>query len=76
MSKPNYTVDKSVERSMGTQHGCLIDRGAADAYYHRDADPHWYPEGTYNNEKVNDLNEMQIARYMKGFNEQDDFKQF
>ena len=49
------------------RHGSLYDRGAADSYYSRSRDPHWYPNGTYNGPKVTDLDDEQIAEYMAGY---------
>ena len=48
-------------------HGGLFDRGTADSYYCRPRDPHWYPEGSYNGEKIAKLNEAEIAEYMAGY---------
>jgi hypothetical protein len=41
-------------------HGSLFDRGSADAYYRRAFEPHWYPEGTYNGEKITNLTSEEI----------------
>lgn len=30
------------------RHGGPYDRGSADAWYGRDFDPHYWPQGTYN----------------------------
>ena len=49
------------------QHGSLFDRGSADSYYGRPRDPHWYPEGSYTGVKVTDLNPVEIAAYMAGY---------
>lgn len=49
-----------------TRHGGLYDRGRADSYYGRKPDPHWYPNGTYNEPKVTDLTDAEIAEYMAG----------
>jgi hypothetical protein len=55
-------------------HGSLYDRGGADSYYRRPVDPHWYPKGTYNGERIDKLTQEEIEEYMKGYNENDDFK--
>ena len=39
-----------------TYHGQPFDRGSADSYYGRGRDPHWYPEGSYNGERVEAAN--------------------
>jgi hypothetical protein len=52
-------------------HGSLFDRGGADAYYRRAFEPHWYPEGTYNGEKITNLTSEEIEEYRKGFQYQE-----
>jgi len=49
------------------QHGGLYDRGSADSYYGRMPDPHWYPEGTGRGEKITQLNPIETAEYMAGY---------
>ena len=74
--------EKVVEALRGPQfdrklHGSLFDRGSADSYYRRPRSPHYYPEGTYNGQRVTDLTEAEIAAYNAGYdyNEQNgDFK--
>jgi hypothetical protein len=56
------------------QHGSPYDRGSADAYYWRKADPHKYPHGTYNGERVKLTDPEEIEAYMAGYNEQTDRK--
>jgi hypothetical protein len=51
------------------QHGGLYDRGSADSYYSRPRDPHWYPLGTYNGEKVTDLTASEVAEYNAGYDD-------
>ena len=34
------------------EHGSPEDRGSADRYYRRSFNPHWYPYGTGNGEKI------------------------
>ena len=50
-------------------HGSPYDRGAADSYYHRAREPHWYPNGTYNGERVTEerMTDAEIADYHLGF---------
>lgn len=48
-------------------HGSLYDRGSADSYYGRMPDPHWYPEGTGHGIKVVELNDVEVAEYMAGY---------
>jgi hypothetical protein len=49
------------------RHGSLYDRGAADSYYGRKMEPHWYPNGSYNDPKITDLDSDQIAEYNAGY---------
>ena len=56
------------------RHGSLYDRGSADAYYSRNATPHWCPAGSYNGDVVTDLDQDEIAEYMCGYNECTDRK--
>ena len=56
-----------------TEHvlGGPYDRGSADSYYGRGRDPHYYPLGTYNGDRVEayDMTAKQIAEYNKGYDE-------
>ena len=45
----------------------LYNRGAADSYYHRPRDPHWYREDSYNGEVIYDLTADEIAEYNTGY---------
>jgi hypothetical protein len=56
------------------RHGGLYDRGGSDSYYRRPRDPHWYPNGTYNGERIDDLTNEEIEEYNKGYYENNDFK--
>jgi hypothetical protein len=49
------------------QHGSLWDRGSADSYYGRPRDPHYYPQGTYNGDRVTDLTPEQVRVYLAGY---------
>ena len=49
------------------QHGSLYDRGRADSYYGRPRDPHWYPKGTYNGDKVTELSAEEILEFRAGY---------
>jgi hypothetical protein len=49
------------------QHGSLYDRGRADSYYGRPRDPHWYPKGSYNGDKVTELSAEEILEYHAGY---------
>ena len=51
------------------RHGSLYDRGSADSYYGRGVQPHWYPNGTYNEPRIEDLDAEQIAEYHAGYDD-------
>lgn len=57
-------------------HGSPYDRGHADSYYGRPKDPHYYPEGTYEGEKVTILTEEELAAYNAGYDENTARKEF
>ncbi len=54
---------------MTSKNGTPRDRGSADYWYKRPADPHHWPEGTYNGTRIeqSDMTEKQIAAYMSGY---------
>lgn len=56
------------------EHGLAFDRGAADAWYGRGPDPHYWPEGSYNGTMVEKdqmtLNELDA--YYAGYYIHDD----
>ena len=54
-------------------HGGLWDRGSADSYYSRPHDPHWFPEGSYQGQKITNLNQYEIAEYMAGYEHNEQF---
>ena len=49
------------------RHGSLYDRGTADSYYGRRPDPHWWPLGTGNGEKIIDLTIQEREEYYAGY---------
>jgi hypothetical protein len=53
-----------------TKHGSPADRGAADSWYRRPKDPHYWPEGTYNGTRVEraQMTRAQIAAYTRAYN--------
>jgi len=54
------------------RHGGPYDRGAADAYYRREYDPHYFKGDTYNSERVSgaDMTAADVIAYTVGFTEQ------
>jgi len=63
-------------REIFTRHGGAYDRGSADAYYHRPANPHYFTGDTHSSTKIEevDMSEEEIAAYMAGYNEETDRK--
>jgi len=68
--KNSYTTEDSFDRK---RHGSLFDRGSADSYYSRRPDPHWYPNGTYNEPKITDLTPEQVTEYQAGYDDNEKF---
>jgi len=59
-------------------HGSPFDRGGADSYYQRGREPHWYPQGTYNGERITEerMTESEIAQYHAGFDQNEQIQNF
>jgi hypothetical protein len=61
-----YTVHgKTYEQT----HGNAFDRGSADSYYGRPRDPHFYPNGTYNEPRIamNMMSADEVEAYHAGY---------
>jgi hypothetical protein len=58
------------------RHGSPQDRGSADAYYHREYQPHYYKGDSITSEKVEwkDMTPEEINAYRYGYDEEDDRK--
>ena len=54
-------------------HGNAFDRGSADSYYGRPRQPHYYPEGTYNGERVTNLTDDELEAYHAGYDYNEQF---
>lgn len=67
----NYTVQpQEFEGNLYDQrHGGPFDRGAADSYYNRPYDPHYYVGDTYGSNRVNliDMTAEEIVAYTAGY---------
>lgn len=67
----NYTIGaQEFEGNLYDQrHGGPFDRGAADSYYHRDFNPHYFKGDTYQSEKVElaDMTAEEIVAYTAGY---------
>jgi len=78
MLKEFTEVEKVVRALQGPQfdrenHGGLFDRGSADSYYGRPRDPHWYPAGSYNGDKITELTEAELQEYHAGYEHNEQF---
>lgn len=51
------------------RHGGPFDRGAADSYYSRPSDPHYYVGGTYMSDRVElkDMTPEELEAYNAGY---------
>ena len=70
-------TDKVVFNSQtyNARHGSPFDRGSADSYYGRKADPHYWPFGTYKGTRIEakDMTPAQIAAYRAGYDYNEQF---
>ena len=57
--------------SYDKRNGSPYDRGAADSYYQRGYNPHYYVGGTYQSERVEfgDMTAQQIVEYSRGYSD-------
>lgn len=57
------------EREMFTRHGGAYDRGGADAWYGREAQPHYYTGDTYSSARLEaaDMSCEEIQAYYAGY---------
>jgi hypothetical protein len=56
-------------------HGSPFDRGAADSWYSRPQDPHWYPEGTGRGKRIEsqDMTIAEMRAYFMGYEYNEQF---
>jgi hypothetical protein len=66
------TKNEFRNREIFTRHGGAYDRGSADAWYDRPAEPHYFTGASFQSTKIEevDMSEEEIAAYMAGYNEQ------
>lgn len=60
-----YGTYKGIEYSQ--RHGGCFDRGAADSYYGRGREPHYYVGATGSSERVENLTDEEIDEYNAGY---------
>lgn len=75
-SEDNELFESGISDEYDDSHGSPYDRGHSDAYYRREKDPHKYPEGSYNGERVTDLSPEEMEAYHAGYDGCTDFKDF
>ena len=56
-----------IETQYDTRHGGPFDRGAADSYYHRRRNPHYYVGGTGHSKPIMELTAQEIEAYNAGY---------
>ena len=66
------------DRGPFTRHGGPYDRGACDAYYWREAQPHYFTGDSFRSTRIEecDMSEEEIAAYYAGYYEQNDRKDY
>ena len=64
-----------MKKKYDKRHGGSFDRGAADSYYGRGRDPHYYVEETATSSRVDegDMTEEEIEAYHAGYDENESF---
>lgn len=64
--------------SFSKRHGGPYDRGSADAYYRRSPEPHYFVGSTGSSERISEerMTPEEISAYFKGYNEEDDRKEW
>ena len=50
-------------------HGSPFDRGSADSWYSRGKNPHYYPNGTGNNPRIEppEMKDSEVEAYLMGY---------
>lgn len=62
-------TEEFAQRAAFTRHGGAYDRGAADAWYGRPPEPHYYTGATYASTRIDaqDMSAEEIEAYMAGY---------
>ena len=63
---------------MNRRHGSPYDRGAADSYYQRPFNPHYFTGATYSSDRVNEeqMTPEEIAEYRAGWQDNEASQNF
>lgn len=69
---------KESKNEYNMEHGSPYDRGSADAWYSRQKDPHWYPQGSYEGERIGSesMTPLQLEAYNAGYDNEDGRKDY
>jgi hypothetical protein len=56
-------------KTYDSRHGGPFDRGSADSWYSRGINPHYFPAGTYQDERigVRNMTEDEVNAYLAGY---------
>ena len=60
-------ITLETRKNYDQRHGGCFDRGAADSYYHRPRNPHYYVHGTGTSDRVTDLTPTEVQAYLAGY---------
>jgi hypothetical protein len=71
----NYKEAKLATDHFDKSHGSPFDRGAADSWYSRPQEPHWYPEGTGHGKRIEskDMSIAEMRAYFAGYEYNEQF---
>jgi len=71
----NYKEAKLATDHFDKKHGSPFDRGAADSWYSRPQEPHWYPEGTGRGKRIEskDMSIAEMRAYFAGYEYNEQF---
>lgn len=67
-------MEKYNGKTYDDRHGGPFDRGAADSYYRRGSNPHFYIGATYQSDRIekDDMNDEQLEAYHAGYRYNED----
>lgn len=68
----SYLV-KNIVKEEYTRHGGCFDRGAADSYYGRPRDPHYYVGATHATPAITTLTTEEIEAYHAGYDYNEEY---